>query len=245
MSVWVVTERDQKPLQAYAWNEGLLNDFFKATIGLPHSVIITSPTECVIFAPGRSNGLGMSFDDSIKYCHILSGVHKWVGQAVQVTALQWTVKEGRHDISRAREFTHKRAKSRLAQLHVGVPTPTTLSPVGLPRHSQPPAMESPRGRGMTRRADRQYVQETLRNMGNLALDEPRTRDEPQCQIFTPEVGQYDSADQDPEEDDLAAELDFNSEEYDTEATGNFGCSTVAERRRRRNRTMRRERARAR
>ena len=100
--VRVVTERDQKPLQAYAWNEGLLNDFFKATIGLPHSVIITSPTECVIFAPGRLNGLGMSFDDSIKYCHILSGVHKWVGLAVQVTALQRTVKEGRHDISRAR-----------------------------------------------------------------------------------------------------------------------------------------------
>ena len=98
---------------------------------------------------------------------------------------------------------------------------------------------------MTQRADRQYVQETLRNMGNLSLDEPRTRDEPQRQISTPEAGQYDSADQDPEEDDLAAELDFDSEEYDTEATGNFGCSTVAECRWRRNRAMRRERAHAR
>ena len=112
VSVRVVTERDQKPLQAYAWNEGLLNDFFKATIGLPHSVIITSPTECVIFAPGRSNGLGMSFDDSIKYCHTLSGMHRLVGQAVQVTALQWTVKKGQHDVSRAREFTHERTKGR-------------------------------------------------------------------------------------------------------------------------------------
>ena len=125
VSVWVVTERDQKPLQAYAWNEGLLNDFFKATIGLPHSVIITSPTECVIFAPGRSNGLGMSFDDSIKYCNTLSGVHKWVGQAVQVTALQRMVKEGRYDVSRAREFTHERTKSRLAQLHNVAQTPVT------------------------------------------------------------------------------------------------------------------------
>ena len=90
---------------------------------------------------------------------------------------------------------------------------------------------------MTRRVDHQYVQETLRNMGNLALDKPRTRDEPQRQISTPEAGQYNSTDQDPEEDDLAAKLDFNSEEYDTEATGNFGRSTVAERRRRRNRAM--------
>ena len=141
------------------------------------------------------------------------------------------------------EFTHERTKSWLAPLHAAVPM--TPLPVGSPRHSQPPAMESPRGRGMTRQADRQYVQETLRNMGNLALDEPRTRDEPQRQISTPKAGQYDSADQDPEEDDLAAELDFDSEEYDTEATGNFGRSTVAERRRRRNRAMRRERARAR
>ena len=174
MSVRVVTERDQKPLQAYAWNEGLLNDFFKATIGLPHSVIITSPTECVIFAPGRSNGLGMSFDDSIKYCHTLSGMHKWEGQVVQVTALQRTVKEGRYDISRAREFTHERTKSRLAQLHNAAQMPVTSSPVSPPRRSQPSAMESPRGRGMTRRMDHHYVQEALRNMGNLALDAPRT-----------------------------------------------------------------------
>ena len=79
VSVWVVTARDQKPLQAYAWNEGLLNDFFKATIGLPHSVIITSPTEYVIFTPGHSNGLGMNFNDSTKYCHALSGMHTWLG----------------------------------------------------------------------------------------------------------------------------------------------------------------------
>ena len=100
-------------------------------------------------------------------------------------------------------------------------------------------MESPRGRGMTLRADRHYVQEILRDMGNVALDEP------QRQTSTPEAGQYDSADQDQEEDDLAAKLDFDSEEYDTEATGNFGRSIGAERRWRRNRAMRRERARTR
>ena len=148
MSVRVVTTRDQKPLQAYAWNGGLLNDFFKATIGLQHSVIITSPTECVIFTPGHSNGLGMSFDDSIKYCHTLSGLHMWVGTAIQVTALQHTVKEGRHDINRAKEFTHERTKQRLAQLHAA--TPTTPLPVGSPQHPMHLAMESPCGCGMTR-----------------------------------------------------------------------------------------------
>ena len=80
------------------------------------------------------------------------------------------------------------------------------------------------------------MQEILRDMGNVALDEP------QCQTSMPEAGQYDSADQDQEEDDLAAELDFDSEEYDTEATGSFIRSTGAECRRRRNHAMRRERA---
>ena len=106
----MVTARDQKPLQAYAWDEGLLNDFFKATIGLQHTVIITSPTECMIFAPEHSNGLGMSFDDSIRYCHTLTGLHTWVGNAIQVTALQHTVKEGRYDINRAKEFIHEQTK---------------------------------------------------------------------------------------------------------------------------------------
>ena len=48
-----------------------------------------------------------------------------------------------------------------------------------------------------------------------------------------------------EEDDLAGELNFDREEYDTEATGPSSRSTVAECCRRRNRAMRRERARAR
>ena len=57
----------------------------------------------------------------------------------------------------------------------------------------------------------------------------------------PEAGQYDLADQDTEEDDLAGELDFDSEEYNMEATGPSGWSTMAERHRKRNRAMCRER----
>ena len=95
-------------------------------------------------------------------------------------------------------------------------------------------MESPRGSGMTRRMDRHYVQETIWNMENLALDDPRIRDEPQCRTSMPDAGQYDSADQDMEEDDLTAELDFDSEDYDTEAMGPPGHSNMAERHRRRN-----------
>ena len=83
-------------------------------------------------------------------------------------------------------------------------------------------------------------------MQNLGLDDRLIRDEPQRRTSTPNAGQYDSADQeqDMEEDDLAVELYFDSEDYDTEATGNQECSTMAEHRRRRNHAMQRERARA-
>ena len=89
-------------------------------------------------------------------------------------------------------------------------------------------MELPCGHGMTHQGDRHYVQETLRNMENLLMDDPTIQDKPQCQTSRPEAGQYDSADQDMDEDDLASELDFDSEEYDTEATGPSGQSTMAE-----------------
>ena len=91
------------------------------------------------------------------------------------------------------------------------------------------------------------MQETIKNMHNLALEDRYPKEEPHHRTSTPDSGQYDSADQeqDMEEDDLTAQLDFDSEDYDTEATGNQERSTMAERRRRRNHAMQRERAHAR
>ena len=96
--VGMETARDNKSLQSHAWVEGLLNIFFRATIGVPHMVLIISLTECMIFAPGCSKDLGVSYDESQACCQALSGIHPWISSSVQVTALQRTVKEGRYDI---------------------------------------------------------------------------------------------------------------------------------------------------
>ena len=74
--------------------EALLKDFFQATIGVPYAIMIISPTECMLFTPGQSKDLGMSYEDSRVHCQQLNGIHPWVGSAVEVTALQRTVKEG-------------------------------------------------------------------------------------------------------------------------------------------------------
>ena len=101
----------------------------------------------------------MSYKDSRVHCQQLNSIHPWVGSAIEVTTLQRTVKEGRYDVARAKQYMHERTKERLAKM-CALPTPSPMeSPQ--PRHSLP---EFTRGRGMTRRADRYFIQETLRNM---------------------------------------------------------------------------------
>ena len=234
--VQIETARDKKPLQAHAWGEALLKDFFQVTIGVPYAIIINSPIECMLFTPGRSKELGMSYEDSRTHCQQLNGIHPWVGSAVEVTALQRMVKEGRYDVARAKQYMHERTKERLAKMHA-LPTPSsTESPQA--RHTLP---EPARGRGMTRQADRYFIQETLHNM-NLQdrLPRPGTPMR-ESHPTTPEAGQYDSPDMDDPEEDLTSQADFDSEDEYTDATGHSGRSLPAERNCRRNRAMRKER----
>ena len=167
--VRIETAWDKKPLQAHAWGEVLLKDFFQATIGILYAIMIISLTECMLFAPGRSKDLGMSYEDSRVHCQQLNGIHPWVGSAMEVTTLQRTVKEGRYDVAIAKQYMHERTKERLAKMRA-LPTPSPTES-RQPWHSLP---ESARGHGMTR------------------LGTPTWESCP----ATPEAGQYDSPDVD-------------------------------------------------
>ena len=95
------------------------------------------------------------------------------------------------------------------------PTP---SPMESPQHTLP---EPATGHGMTRWADRYFIQETLHNM-NLqdGPSHPGTPLRESCPA-TPEAGQYDSPDMDDPEEDLTSQANFNSEDEYTDA---MGCS---------------------
>ena len=191
----------------------------------------------MLFAPGQSKDLGMSYEDSRAHCQQLNGIHPWVGSAVEVTTLQRTVKEGQYNVARAKQFTHKRTKERLEKMRTS-PTPSPMeSPQ--PRHALP---EPARGRGMNQQADRYFIQETLRNM-NLQ-DVPSCPGTPmrESRPVTPKAGQYDSPDVDDPEEDLTSQADFDSEDEYTDATGRSGWSLPTECNHRRNRAMHRERA---
>ena len=214
--VQIETARD-KPLQAHAWGEALLKDFFQATIGVPYAIIIISPIECMLFTQGRSKELGMSYEDSRTHCQQLNGIHPWVGSAVEVTALQRMVKEGRYNVAGAKQYMHERTKERLTKMHA-LPTPSPMeSPQA--RHTLP---EPARGRRMTLQADRYFIQETLCNM-NLqdGPPHPGTPMRESCPA-TPEAGQYDSPDVDDPEEDLTSQADFYSKDEYTDATGCSG-----------------------
>ena len=53
----------------------------------------------------------MSWDESLHYAHQLTGVHPWTGYMIEVVAHQRTLKEARHEMQVAREFTHERTKT--------------------------------------------------------------------------------------------------------------------------------------
>ena len=181
----------------------------------------------------------MSWDESLHYAHQLTGVHPWTSYMIDVVAYQWTLKEARHEMQVAREFTHEKTKQRITHLN-------TLAMVPASKTRSAMSQGSPRGRGMMRRADRYFVQQQL---GEMNLEESTFAQHPTllgAQPESPEREQFDSAREDTKEEDgeaastLDAELDASTGE-ETDASGRPAQTPSAEQRRRRNRAMCRER----
>ena len=195
--VRIFTARGRRSLEPHAWVEDLLKDFFQSILGINLSVILLSPTECLIFCGNRAQGQGMSWDESLQYAHQLTGVHPWTGYMIEVVAYQWTLKEARHEMQVAREFTHERTKQRITHLNA-----LAMAPAAKARSATPQG--SPRGRGMMRRADRYFVQQQL---GEMNLEESAFAQRPTllgAQPESPEREQFDSTREDAEEDGEAA-----------------------------------------
>ena len=54
--VHIFTARDRWTLEPHAWVEDLLKNFFQSTLGINLSVILLSPTECLIFCGNHTQG---------------------------------------------------------------------------------------------------------------------------------------------------------------------------------------------
>ena len=91
--VRIFTAQDRRSLEPHAWVEDLLKDFFQLILGINLSVVLLSPTECLIFCGNHTQGQGMSWDESLHYAHQLMGIHPWTGYMIEVVAHQRTFKE--------------------------------------------------------------------------------------------------------------------------------------------------------
>ena len=135
--VCIFTARGRQSLEPHAWVKDLLKVFFQSILGINLSVILLSPTECLIFCGYRAQGQGMSWDESLQYAHQLTGIHPWTGYMIEVVAYQRTLKEARHEMQVAREFTHERTKQRITHLNALAMVPAvkaqSATPQGLPR----------------------------------------------------------------------------------------------------------------
>ena len=58
--VRIFTAHNRRFLEAHTWVEDLLKDFFQSILGINLSVILLSPTECLIFCGNCTQGQGMS-----------------------------------------------------------------------------------------------------------------------------------------------------------------------------------------
>ena len=77
--VCIFTTHNRRSLEPHAWVEDLLKDFFQSILGINLSVVLLSPTECLIFCGNHTQGQGMSWDESLHYAHQLTGIHPWTG----------------------------------------------------------------------------------------------------------------------------------------------------------------------
>ena len=181
-----------------------MKDFFQSILGINLSVILLSPTECLIFCGNHTQGQGMSWDESIHYAHKLIGAHPWTGYMIEVVAHQWTLKEAQHEMQVAREFTHERTKQRITHLNA-----LAMAPAAKARPATP--QRSPRGQGMTRQADQYFIQQQL---GEMNLKESTFVQCPTllgAQLESPEHEQFDSAREDAEEEDGKATSTLDTE----------------------------------
>ena len=82
------TAHNRQSLKPHAWVKDLLKDFFQSILGINLSVILLSPTECLIFCGNHTQGQGMSWDESLCFAQKLMCIHPWMGYMIEVTAHQ-------------------------------------------------------------------------------------------------------------------------------------------------------------
>ena len=138
----------------YVWTEAIARDTCVYQVGAPanaFTVELLCDTEFLLFE-GPWSGLGITWENAIKYIWVLHEIRDWGGMEVTVVASQCTMRQSRINLAKTREYCRAAMEGKAQMLALeNAKTPT---PMG-------------RGRAYTRRADQYLAQKVA---GGPALE---------------------------------------------------------------------------
>ena len=137
-------------LPAHAWNEDITVDICESRIGCPagtYKVQLLSDTEFLL-RKRPTSGPKMNWQDANAIIRLISGLFLWCGVPVSLAARHRSKKEAKYDLDATFTYRHTRAQER-----------TVLSKFrkDSKRSVISPKEPQPRGRGMTRRANKFFA----------------------------------------------------------------------------------------
>ena len=168
--VWVVkdavglSERDVR-LPAHAWNEDIAVDICESRIGRPagtYNVQLLSDMEFLL-RKRPTSGPEMNWQDANMIIRLISGLFLWCGVPVSLAARHRSKKEAKYDLDATFAYWHTHAQEQ-----------TVLSKFwkDSKRSVISPKEPQPRGRSMTRRADKFFAKKMA---GGLEPERPALR----------------------------------------------------------------------
>ena len=153
--VWVVKDavglsKQDVRLPAHAWNEDIAVDICESRIGCPagtYKVQLLSDTEFLL-RKRPTSGPEMNWQDTNVIIRLISGLFLWCGVPVSLAAGHCSKKEAKYDLDATFAYRHTCAQEQ-----------TVLSKFRKDSKKSiiSPKEPQPRGRGMTRRADKFFA----------------------------------------------------------------------------------------
>ena len=144
-----LSEHDVR-LPAHSWNEDIAVDICESRIGCPpgtYKVQLWSDTE-FLFRKRPTSGLEMNWQDANAVIRLIHGDFHWCGVLVSLAAGHRSKKEAKYDLDATFAYRHTRTQERMVLNKFRKDSKRTVLSLREPQ---------PRGRGMTRRADKFFA----------------------------------------------------------------------------------------
>ena len=210
-------------LPAHAWNEDITVDICESRIGCPvgtFKVQLLSDTEFLL-RKRPTSGQEMNWQDANAVIRLVSGLFPWCGVPVSLAAGHRSKKEAKYDLDATFTYRHTCAQER-----------TVLSKFrkDSKRSIISPKEPQPRGRGMTRRANKFF---TKRMAGGPEPEQPALRSvagSPDGYHSAKETSDFDNDTEEEAQDvEFDVELTVESDNSDTSSVRSGHASLHSQR----------------